>query len=112
MSKRGSSARTRVKKRKGVGVRVITVQDSDEGEPNPEAIREFARVTKTRVSTSGKAEMVSTSNTPIFEAEEEWIDVLDPLGADADDPVFENIVPVAPAKQRQRANDSVSYLTL
>ena len=90
-------------------MRVITVQDSDK--PIPKAISEYARVTKTQVSTSGKAEKVSTSNILISEAEE-WVDVLDQLEEDTHNPVIENVAPVAPAKQRQRANDSVSYLIL
>ena len=115
MSKREGLARThltRVKKRNGVGSRTITVLDSDEEDPIPAATNEYARMTKTRVSASGKAEKVAMSNIPIFEVEEEWVDILDPLESntlDSADAVVKNTVPMVPAKQRQRANDSVSY---
>lgn len=99
---------TKLKKRRGVGSRTITVLDSDE-EHLPTITDEYARVTKTRVATSGKAERVVTSNVPIFEVEE--VDIRTPPEADVDVPVdtiVENAAPVVPAKRRKRVNDSVS----
>jgi len=71
MSKHGGdSTRTRatkVKKRRGVGSRKITVLDSDEEDTAPKVSSEYARVTKTRVTTSGKAKRIGTNSVPIFE---------------------------------------------
>ena len=112
MSKRVATTRTRttkLKKRKGVGSRTITALDSDEEDPPP-ATDEYARITKTRVSTSGKAEKVSTSSIPIYEVEEADIHTLLENISEGDD--AEHTVPVMPAKrkQRKRGNDSVSSL--
>ena len=104
----------KVKKRRGVGSRTITVLDSDE-DSLPTTTGEFARVTKTRVGTSGKAERVVMGCIPIVEVEE--VDVHAPLEENADAPmgtvtVTKNIVRKVPAKrQRKKANDSVSVLT-
>lgn len=99
---------TRVKKRRGVGSRTITVLDSDEELP-PATTNEYARATKTRVGPSGKAERVVMSSIPIIEEE---VDIHVPLEVDANvpvDAVAENVVLVSPAKKRRkRANDSVS----
>ena len=119
MSKRqgGDSTRrhlNKVKKRRGVGSRTIIVPSSDEENPIPEAIIEYAQVTKTRVTTAGKAEKFTGSSVPVFATEEE-VDIHAPLEADTDGPaetVAENDVPRVPAKKRKQANDSVSGLTL
>jgi len=50
---------TKVKKRRGVGSRVITVIGSDKDEPALKASSDYARMTKTRVASSAKAEKVS-----------------------------------------------------
>ena len=101
---------TKVKKRKGVGSRTITVLDSDEEEPTATTTSDYARATRIRVGTSGKAERVVTRNIPIVEVEEG--EVCAPLEGNADVPVntvTENVVSVAPAKRRrEKANDSVS----
>ena len=102
---------TKVKKLRGVGSRIIAVLDSDE-EPSLATTNSYAQVTKTRVGTSGQAEKVAMSSVPISEIE--WVDVFDPLEADADssvDTVTKNVIRVVPAKRRKRANDSVSVLT-
>ena len=113
MSKRGGDSTrirgTKVKKRKGVGSRTITVLDSDEEDPVLKATNDYARVTKTRVGSSGEAERVATSSIPIFEVEKASIHA--PLEANTNgsaDAVAENVVPVVPAKRRKKANDSVS----
>ena len=116
MSKRGGDSTrirvTKVKKRKGVGTRTITVLDSDE-EPLPPAVTEYARVTKTRVSTSGKAERIVTSNVPIFEVEKVDVRALpEPNDNIPEDTGVVDVVHVVPAKRRKKANDSVSHQIL
>ena len=113
MSKRepGRLHISKVKKRRGVGSRVITIPDSDEEDPSPKASSDYARVTKTRVSASAKAEKVSMGSIRIFE--EEQLSTPTPVEADVDnsaDVVVENVVSAVPAKRRKRANDSVCYL--
>jgi len=116
MSKRGGDSTrilvTKVKKRKGVGSRTITILDSDEEDLLPKVSTEYARVTKTRVTASGKAERITTSSIPVFEVE----DVNDHAPPEVDndnlvDDATENVISVAPAKKRKRVNDSVSDLT-
>lgn len=99
---------TKVKKSQGVGSRTITVPDSDEEELPPATANHYARVTKTRVASSGKAEKVTTNSVPIFEVEE--VEIHAPLEAYIDIPAeTENIVHVVPAKKRKKkVNDSVS----
>jgi hypothetical protein len=113
MSKRGgdSTPSTKVKKRRGVGSRTITVPDSDEEDPPLMANSEYVRVTKTRVGTSGKAERVSTTSVPILEAEQSNIPT--PLEDDVENPVdvIEDVVPAVPAKRQRMVNDSVSNPT-
>jgi hypothetical protein len=114
MSKRGSAPTrirsTKVKKRKGVGSRTITVLDSDEENP-PAVIDKYARLAKTRVASSGKAEKYTTSTVQISDVEMHTL-----LEEDAEvvaDPVAGYVVPAVPAKmkkKRKRANDSVSGL--
>lgn len=112
MSKRGGDSAlttTKVKKRKGVGFRIVTVLDSDE-EDLPRTTRgEYARVTKTRVGASGKAERVSTTNVPILEVEQSGIPApLEENVEDTADTVVEKVIPTVPAKQPKKVNDSVS----
>ena len=102
---------SKVKKRRGVGSRVIAILDSDEDSPPPKASNDFARIMKTRVSASAKAEKVSMSSVPIFE--EEQLNTPAPVEANVDDSadvVIKNVVPAVPAKRRKRANDSVHFL--
>ena len=114
MSKRVSHSTlartTKVKKRKGVGVRTIIVPDSDEEDTLPTDSEEYALVTKTRVGASGRAERVSMTSVPIFEVEQP--DILAPLEENLGDSteVAKNVDVVlkVPAKRRKRVNDSVS----
>lgn len=114
MSKRGGELThvrpTKVKKRRGVGSRTIAVPDSDDDSP-PAATNDYAQVTRTRVGTSGKAERVTTSSVPISEVEMEKVDAhtsLDRNTGGSMDASAENDVSAVPAKQRKKANDSVS----
>ena len=111
MSKRGGDSTrvrgTKVKKRKGVGSRTIVVPDSDE-ETLPTAANDYARVTKTRVAASGKAEKIATSSVPIFEAEKVNAAPLEPNTNVPGDTSVMYVDPVVPAKRWKRANDSVS----
>ena len=111
MSKRkgGSIRSTKLKKSRGVGSRTINVLDSDEDSPLPVASNDYARVTKTRVGTSGKAEKVSMTSVPILEIEQPSPPT--PLEENAEhsaDVIIKNVVPEMPAKQRKKVNDSVS----
>ena len=111
MSKRGGDSTriraTKVKKRKGVGSRTIVVLDSDE-ESVPPTANDYARVTKTRVAISGKAERIATSSVPIFEVEKVNATPLEPNMDVPGDTGVVDVDPVVPAKRRKRANDSVS----
>jgi len=104
-----------VKKRKGIKVRTVTVPDSDdEGPSNVDT--EYARLLKTRVTTSGKADSVTMNSLPLFEIKntthsdepsELCVNSLEP-----DETVAENTAPSKPAKKRRRkANDSVRCTT-
>lgn len=113
MSKRREDASrkhtTKVKKRRGVGSRTISVLDSDDEDPLPTTTVDYARVTKTRVGTSGKAEKVATSSVQISDVEK--VNAHAPQETDMDgsaDAVTENVVLVVPAKRRKKVNDSVS----
>ena len=112
MSKRGGEpalARpAKVKKRKGVGSRVINVPDSDEENFFQTSGDEYARVTKTRVAASGKADQVSVSTFPVLEVERSSTPT--PLEEDGDyaADVEENPPPVEKKKRRKKVNDSVS----
>ena len=114
MSKRGGDSvrirTTKVKKRRGVGSRTITVLDSDEEDTLPTYTNEYARVTKTRVGTSGKAKGITVNSVPIFEVE---TNIRAPLEVNVDDftdAVAENSIPLVPTKKskKKKANDSVS----
>lgn len=111
MSKRGGESAhmrsTKVKKRKGVGYRTITIPDSDEEGLPPTASKEFARVTKTRIGTSGKVEGVSMSSVPIFERPGTPVPQ-EENPSDSVDVVKCAISAVPAAKQPKRVNDSVS----
>ena len=104
----------KVKKRRGVGSRSITVLDSDEEDPPPTVASEYAQATKTRVGSSGNVERVAMSTIPFLEVED--LDICAPLEANTDipvDAVAENIVFVVPAKKRRKkVNDSVSVSTI
>jgi hypothetical protein len=99
---------SKAKKRKGVGSRTITILDSDEEVPM--VSKERARMTRTRVTVSGKTEGVSKSSIPIFEVERPSISAVlaeDVVTEDVDTPM-DIVVPVLPPKRSKRVNDSVS----
>ena len=101
----------KVKKRRGVRSRTITVPDSDEEESHPTTSNEYARVTKTRVTSSGKAEKISMNSIPIFEVDQPSEPVLQDENANDSANIVEINVPrrrTAPLKRRKKVNDSVS----
>lgn len=104
---------SKVKKRRGVGSRTITVMESDDEAPLSTATKEYARVTKTRVSTSGRAEKVAMSSVSFSEMDQTTKRApLEENINDSVDVVVENAIPAVPAKERKRANDSVSNTAL
>ena len=111
MSKRGGDPTrthvTKVKKRKGVGSRTINIPDSDEEDLPPTPSNDYARVMKTRVGIAGKVERIATSNVPIFETDQ--LPLLEDNAEDRVDAIVEDVLPAVPAKQRKKANDSVSF---
>jgi hypothetical protein len=119
MSKRGGDSvrirSTKVKRRKGVGLRTIVVLSSDDEDSLPTAANDYARVTKTRVGTSGKAGGVVISTVPLFEVEDvEEVNDHAPAEVNAGgsaDASTEHTVHVTPAKRRKKANDTVSNST-
>jgi hypothetical protein len=115
MSKRGgdSTRASSIKKRRGVGSRTIAVLDSDEDEEGmlPTVSKEYARVTKTRVGPSGKAERVSATSIPILKAEESNTPIPLEENIENSTDVVEGVVPAVPAKRQKTINDSVSNPT-
>ena len=113
MSKRGGDSTrvraTKVKKRRGVGSRTIAILDSDEEDLPPTPGDEYARVTKTRVGTSGKAERVSTINIPFFEQQSDGPTPLEETVDSHVDDNIEKIDPVVSVRRRKKKNDSVSH---
>ena len=100
----------KVKKRRGVRSRAITVPDSDEEESYPTTSNEYAWVTKTRVAAlSGKAESISVGSIPIFEVDQPCEPVLEHENPDDFADIDEiNVPAAAPSKRRKKVNDSVS----
>ena len=102
--------KVKVKKRRGIKVRTVAILDSDdEGTSNVDT--EYARLLKTRVAISGKAESVTMNSLPLLEVKnthndnplEPCLDTQEPYEA-----VAENTAPSKPAKKkRKKANDSV-----
>ena len=107
--------KVRVKKRKGVKVRTIAIPDSDNEEPS-NVDTEYARLLKTRVTTSGKADSVTMNSLPLIEAKNTHNDdSLEPClnTQESYETVTENMVPSKPAKKKhKKANDSVRRLTV
>ena len=99
----------KVKKRKGIRVRTVTIPDSDD--PPPNVTTEYARLLKTRVTTSGKADSTTMKSLPLFEVNDiARNDSLESTLDSYDEPVVENTVPSMPTKKRRKkANDSVRY---
>ena len=118
MSKRGGDLiwvwATKVRKCKGVGSHTFTVLDSNHEDPS-KVSTEYAWVTKTQVTTSGKRERITTSSVPVFEMEEASVDIHVPPEVNADnfiDTAAENVLPMVLTKKRwKRGNDSVSSST-
>jgi hypothetical protein len=115
MSKRGGEPTlahpAKVKKRKGVGSRVIIVPNSDEEDFSRTSGDEYARVTKTRVTASGKVEQVFVSTFLVREVEQSSTPT--PLEEDGDyaADVEENSTPVEKKKRPKKVNDSVNDST-
>jgi hypothetical protein len=105
-------ANPKVKKRKGIKVRTISVPDSDDEGPPPNVNAGFARLLKTRVSTSGKAESVTMSSLPLFEVKNSAHDDSEPVIDDHEAVLVENKIPSKTAKKRRKkVNDSVRSAT-
>ena len=102
-----------LKKRRGIKVRAIYVPDSDDEDPPPRFDTEYARLLKTRVTTSGKAESVTMKTLPFFEVEDIVHDSPEPtIDPPAPKDVMVETLPAltAPAKRkRKKANDSVRH---
>ena len=108
--------KVKVKKRKGIKVHTVAVPDSDdEGPSNVDT--KYARLLKTRVTTSGKADSVTMNSFPLLKAKNTTHDD-EPLESclntqEPDETVTENTVPNKPAKKRRKkANDSVRCSTI
>jgi len=114
MSKRGGDStyrgNTKVKKRKGVKVRVAVVSDDNEERTPQNTGTDYARLVRTRVTTSGKAGNITTSSVPLLEVEDTAkglpteVDT-NPVGDTAED------IPATirtTRRKKKKANDSVS----
>ena len=102
----------KVKRHNGVKIRSTLIPDSDEESPSSTNV-DCMRWVKTRVTTSGNAGSVKTSNIPLVDAP----DVVDDPPTEADAPcagdtLLEDTVPATQVTRRQRKkqNDSVSLL--
>lgn len=114
MAKRhGDSAHgfdVRIKKRKGVKVRTVRILDSDDENHTLNFDADYARLVKTRATTSGKAESTTMSSLPLFEVKETAHDddPLDQTLNDREEISTENTILSVPAKRRRKKkNDSV-----
>jgi len=99
-----------IKKRKGIKVRTVNVPDSDEEGPHPNIDVEYARLLKTRVATSGKADSVTMTSLPLFEVKDSARDDSSELTTDRHEEfIVENVIPVTMGKKKRRKkmNDSV-----
>jgi len=99
----------RFKKRRGVKVRTVSIPDSDEEGFPPNVDTEYARLLKTRVTTSGKADSVTMDSLTLFEVKPaDHNDPLDPTIDIYEEPVVEETIPITTMKKRRKkANDSV-----
>jgi len=103
--------KVKVKKRKGIKVRTVTVPDSDEEGPS-NVNTEYVRLLKTHATTTGKADSVTMNSLPLFEVKNitHNNEPLEPCLNDQEpgETVSENTVPSKPVKKRRKkANDSV-----
>lgn len=101
-----------IKKRKGIRVRTVTIPDSDD--PPPNVTTEYARLLKTRVAISGKADSVTMNSLPFFEINNVAHDnSLEPTLDSYEEAAAENLVPGIPVKKRRKkVNDSVRCILL
>ena len=98
----------KVKRRKGIRVRIVTAPDSDGERPLSNNDIEYARSVKTRASTAGKAENVTMKAVRIFEAKDVRQDDPEPFVHDHEEVIPEGPVPTKKTrKQRKKKNDSV-----
>ena len=106
-------AGTKVKKRKGIKIRTVIVPDSDDEGPPPNVDAGYARLLKTHVTTSGKAESVTTSSLLLFEDKEIVHNDSEPTTDNPEPLVVENTIPSRRARKqrrRKKGNDSVRTL--
>jgi len=101
----------KVKKRKGVKVRTVNVPESDDEAPPPNVDTEYARLLKTRVATSGKADSVTMNTLRLNEVKDTThSDALELAPNTCDESIADNTIPGMPAKKpRKKMNDSVRY---
>ena len=101
-----------VKKRKGIKVRTVNIPDSDDDAPPMKTDTEYARLLKTRVTTSGKVDSVTMDSLPLFEIEDH--NLLEQTADYYEAAEAENTIPsvTAKKKRRKKANDSVSVAVL
>ena len=101
--------KVKVKKRKGVKVRTVNVLDSDAEDP-PDVDAEYARLLKTRVATSGKADSVTMNSLQLFEVKYIPHNDTEPTIDSYEEVAVENTVPRATTKKpRKKKNDSVRF---
>lgn len=105
---------TKVKKRKGIKVRTVNVPDSDDEGHSRNVETERARLLKTRVTASGKADSVTMNSLPLFEVESVVHGGLEPTIDSNEEVMAENTIPVIATakKRRKKMNDSVRSVLL
>jgi len=104
------SVGTKSKRRKGIKIRTISIPDSGDEDTPPSNINvEYARLLKTRVATSGKADSVTVNTVPLFETKVTAHDDLPEPNVDS----YEVVPPGNPTpstkvkKKKKKKNDSV-----
>lgn len=109
---RGNS---KIKLRKGVKIRTITIQDSDEEDSPSNVNTDYAQLVQTQVTASGRVGSITMSRIPLLELEDVMGDISLEAGTDGDESaVTGDVVTVFPAvqKKRKKANDSVRLIKL
>jgi len=103
------SVEVKVKRRKGVKVRTVNVPDSDDEAPPPNVDTEYARLLKTRVTASGKADSITMNTLKLTEVRDATHNgPLEPTPDTCEESIVENAIPSMPAKKRRKKmNDSV-----
>lgn len=98
----------KVKKQKGIRVRTASVLDSDAEDAPPDIDTEYARLLKTRVATSGKADSVTMNSLQLFEVKDVPHSDPEPTIDSHGEVVVESAIPPTTAKKpRKKKNDSV-----